>query len=315
MARSLFISNSNMDKSLSILLTKGIIFLAIIFLLDRGIGSIIRYYLIQEKQGDSSITTYALNNANEDVIIFGSSRAAHHYVPAIIKEKTNLTAVNVGRDGMNLSYYYALLQGILSHHTPKVVILDLNPSDFQLKKNKEHVTTASLLPYINENQAIGKIIKENDGDEFWKAKISMLYRYNSLPASILQHNLGIGQKNKQGYEALKGNKLTSITDTLEKNINYQEDSRQVRKFEQFITTLRQKSVILYVVISPSSRRSKFNCKNTASRILSKYGLELYDYSGFSGDDRLGLFYDGTHMNDSGAHIFTKTLVQDLMVKN
>ena len=171
---------------------------------------------------------------------------------------------------------------------------------------------SSLLPYIGENLSVRKLIIEKEPIEYWKAKVSMLYRYNSLPASIIQHNLGIGQKNDRGYEPLKGNKLKSIPDTLENNHDYQEDPELLRKFTEFVRILQQKGVTLYVIVSPNARKSRFNSKATASKILLAHGLKLHDYSEFSNNDRLALFYDGTHMNDAGARIFTQTMVQDLM---
>jgi hypothetical protein len=302
-----------MNEQVIRLFKRGFVLIVIVFIIDRSVGSIIEHYHKKEKQGDSSVTTYALTKLSEDVIIFGSSRAAHHYVPTIIREKTNMTAFNVGRDGMSLSYYTALLKGILAHHHPKVVILDLNLNDFQLKENKKSAMVASLLPYVVDNPGIGNLIKEKEPIEYWKANISKLYRYNSLPASIAQHNMGIGQKNYNGYEPLKGNKLKSITDTIEINNDYREDAGLVKSFEEFVTILKNKRIPLYVIISPSSKKRKFNSKATASRILAKHGSKLYDYSKFSGENRVKLFYDATHMNDQGARTFTQVIVDDLLV--
>jgi hypothetical protein len=60
-------------------------------------------------------------------------------------------------------------------------------------------------------------------------------------------------------------------------------------------------------------KRKFSCKATASRILAKHGLKLHDYSKFSGENRIELFYDATHMNDKGAKTFTKVIVGDLLL--
>ena len=312
MGHNLFISNFSMSKPFIRLIKKGTFLLVLILCLDRTIGSVIQYYLKKEKQGDSSVTTYALTKASEDVIIFGSSRAAHHYIPTIIQEKTSLTTLNVGRDGMTLAYYTALLKGILAHHKPRIVILDLNLNDFQSVNNKENPMVTALLPYIGENEIIRQIVKEKRPVKFWCAEISLLYRVNSLPAPILQHNLGIGQKHSNGYEALVGNKLKSISDTLEENTDYREDPELIKRFEEFITILQKRSVKLYVLVSPSAKKSKFDSKETAAKTLAKYGLKLYDYSDFPGPDRLALFYDGTHLNDSGAKLYTLTLVKDLI---
>lgn len=313
MAHNLFISNFNMNKQVLKLFKKGIIIIMVIFLLDRGIGFVIKYCFAMEKQGDSFVTTYALTRATEDVIILGSSRASHHYIPLVFKEKANLTAFNAGRDGMNLSYYLAVLQGLLVHHTPKVIIFDLNLNDLTLNNEKEDEMISSLLPYINENPAVKRIIEDVNPMELWKAQISMLYRFNSLPVSILQHYIGFGQENINGYEPLFGNNLKSIPDTMAENDNYREDAVLINKFEEFITTVKNKSVSLYVVVSPNSKKNKFSSKVTASRILARYGLKLHDYSEFSGPNRLALFYDGTHLNDTGARLFTEAFVSDLMM--
>jgi hypothetical protein len=302
-----------MNKQVIRLLKKGSLLIAILLLLDQGIGSLIGYYFKRETLGDSFIVTYALTKASEDVIVLGSSRAAHHYVPDVITRQTDLTSFNVGRDGMNISYHYPILKGILAHHTPKVVIFDLNFNEFMLRKAQERTMISSLLPYIAENSSVKKIILEKDPIEYWKGRISLLYRYNSLPASIMQHNLGIGQKHDNGYEPLNGNKLKSISDTLENNSDYEENPELVKNFKDFVEILQRKNVKLFVIISPTARKNRYNSYATAEKILHKHGLKLYDYSEFSGSDRLALFYNGTHLNDTGARIFTETMVQDLKI--
>jgi len=79
-------------KQLLRLLKNFTLLLLVLFVLDRGIGNIIKHFLLTEKQGDSSILTHALTAMDEDITIIGSSRAAHHYISSQI-EKTPALSV------------------------------------------------------------------------------------------------------------------------------------------------------------------------------------------------------------------------------
>lgn len=131
-----------------------VLLLTLLVVVDRALGKLIEHYLFSEKQGDSAVTTHGVLHANEDILIFGSSRASHHYIPELIVKKTGLSCYNLGRDGMKMKYYEALLKAVLSYHTPKIVILDLDLSDFEEGNDEEQRLTTVFMPYINTNKEV-----------------------------------------------------------------------------------------------------------------------------------------------------------------
>ncbi|HEY1023984.1 MAG TPA: hypothetical protein VGE26_02370 [Sphingobacteriaceae bacterium] len=295
----------------NLLLLAGIVFLA-----DRGIGYGLQYFYENERQGDNSKTSYALTRkVKEDVLIFGSSRAAHHYVSDIIQESTGLSCYNVGRDGMKLSYYYVLLKSILSYHKPKAIILDLNHDDFILEEKYRDKMVSALLPYIDRSKAVREYLADEAPLESWKARFSYLYRYNSVPSSLLMNHIGMGQKHILGYEPLKQSKIRGdFKVQMVDNEEYREDPALVREFDAFVKAVRDQGIELYVVYSPSLRRVKYDCINTANTVLASYNMRLFDYSQYFTSNEKQFFYDETHMNNSGAERFTKAFMQSIKVR-
>ena len=56
------------------------------FVVDRVVGSIIEHYFEDEPMGDSAAFARTINDPEEDVLIYGSSRAVHTYDPRIFTD-------------------------------------------------------------------------------------------------------------------------------------------------------------------------------------------------------------------------------------
>ena len=70
---------------------KIIIFFLIIAVIDQITGRIIKYIDRNSQYGDSFTREYITARCNEDIIIMGSSRGNHHYVPQIITDSLKLS--------------------------------------------------------------------------------------------------------------------------------------------------------------------------------------------------------------------------------
>ena len=116
---------------------KMILLLFIIFLLDFSIGQILRYFYFKSECGRQYRATYAIEKTTADVLIFGSSRAYHHYIPPLIENKLKQSCYNTGSPGQYLLYNYATLKAVLKRYTPKIIILDVTAGD--LKTGYEHL--------------------------------------------------------------------------------------------------------------------------------------------------------------------------------
>lgn len=284
---------------------------AIVFLLDRSIGGLLQYYFNREETGDNAKTRYALTEAKEDIIILGSSRAVHHYVPEELERATGLTCFNAGRDGMKMSYYKLLLDVMLTYHKPKIIILDLNYNDLVTEARKDDALISGLLPYM-DNKMVRKFVFEKQPLEGWKARVSKLYQFNSKPATILHHNLGLGEDDEDGYEPLEGSKIDKRYKVHFNVSRYTEDPELVKKLDDFVKKVKENGIELYIIYSPSLMRIKYDYISTPKRISAKYNVPLLNYSDFYTLKERHLFYDKTHMNSEGAERFTQEILSRLL---
>ena len=90
-------------------LYKLVIIIAVIFFVDYGAGIIFSKLYGTARSGLAYKENYIFNNSNEDILVFGSSRAEYHYIPEIIYKETGLSTYNVGREGAGIFFHYSVL--------------------------------------------------------------------------------------------------------------------------------------------------------------------------------------------------------------
>ena len=78
------------------------LFFAIVLLVDLSFGFTCKYLVAHAKGGTIKQVDVTVNEQKADIVILGSSRAHHHYVPAVLKDTLGLTAYNGGVDGNGL---------------------------------------------------------------------------------------------------------------------------------------------------------------------------------------------------------------------
>lgn len=290
------------------------LFVSIVFVLDRAIGYTLKKMYFKGQKGDFYQTTYAITNAKEQVLILGSSRAAHHYVSSILQNNMQLSTYNLGRDGRNIAYAYTVFSQLLTYHHPKIVILDMQPEEFVWNETRqsEEATVSALLPYINY-PAIDQIISRNNRTDIILSKIFWTYPYNSIALQIIgnRYNLLAGEETIQGFIPLAGSKRSKGKAALDINHPKRKptDTALVNTFKDFLALARNKHVDLHVVISPTSVFSPYNSISQIKQLTQQSGFRFYNYSTSVKD--YSLFYDETHLNIKGATQFTTSLAKEL----
>jgi hypothetical protein len=294
---------------------KLLLLLFALFILDRKGGDVLEKYYFTQKSGEGSITTYALDECKDDVLIFGSSRANHHYVSKLIGDSLQLSCYNLGRNGMNILYADALLKEILKRYHPKMIILDVMENEFSFLSinNGLKKTTTALLPYLDEHPALASVISLSGDYEVAKAKLSNIYPYNSLLIPILQHHLtDVGMKNENGFQP-----LTKKMDVEKENQWLRSipapviDTNSVNVMQEFLKIVSANNIVLYAIISPAYLQVP-NQKEVAmmNDILQQYHFTLWNYSGDSTwSTHPELFRDAVHLNEEGAIVFSEDVVQ------
>lgn len=295
-------------------LLKLVLLFAIVFVLDYSIGNILRYFYYKQESGMQYRTTYSIEKTTADILIFGTSRANHHYQPAIFEKRLNLSCYNVGRDASSIFYHYAVLKSILKRYSPKIVVLDFNGFEFS-KTQLNYDRISSLLPYYRLHPEIRSIIELKSTNEKLKL-LSSIYPYNS---SIFSIAIGNTELNKKRWNDTKGYlPLTKIwngsiqIDT--KSFKYEVDSNIIKLYESFIKDCINSNLKLYIVCSPylvKSNHLTYSVK-LGQEIAAKNNVLFFDYSEdsiFNYNSKL--FADILHLNDEGAKVFSNMLIDSI----
>jgi hypothetical protein len=296
---------------------KLIAFLILIFSLDYIIGNALRYFYFKQESGEEHRATYVMEQAHQELLVFGSSKASHHYQSEIIENKLDLTTYNAGRNGNPILYHLAIFKSVLKRYKPKQVILDININEFQEIEDSYEVL-ATLLPYYKIHSQVRPMVKLRS--KFEQIKLcSQIYPFNSLIFTIAAGNTEFNKQRREeinGYVPLKNTWKKSL-EIEKKQINYVLDTVKVNALKTFIKECKTNNVKLILVFSPDFR--KFEETNNSVSIAKKIALEnnisFYD---FTNDKRFitkpEFFADYTHLNDTGSRYFTNILVDSSLTK-
>jgi len=286
-----------------------LVFFAIMFILDRGFGQAMKYLQDHAKGGYVGHHNYILHQANEDILIFGSSRAIHHYNPLIIEDSLGMSCYNCGQDGNGIVLFYGWWQMIKDRYQPKMIIYDVNPS-FDLLKGEDNCKYLGWLRSEYDNDDVKRIFEDVDPMEKYKM-LSMMYRYNSkFLQNITDYVHPLFNISPNGYLPLEGemDKMKIKEGSEERLSSYAFDSQKLTYMEVLIKDMKKRNIKLIFVASPIWYGMNNLALKPLSALCKKHGIPFYDYSNgknFIHND--GLFIDGVHLNEHGADLFTTRL--------
>ena len=287
-----------------------IVYISIIIIVDIIIGHCMSYLINNVKGGDNWRNNYICKTTHEDVLIFGSSRAFHHYNTQIITDSLNLSCYNCGQDGNGIILSYGRLLMILQRYQPKVIIYDISTScDYYANNNQKYL--GLLKPYYDKT-GIKEIFNSIDQTERWKM-LSSMYRYNSRFLQIISDYFRpIQQAGNNGFRPMKGEfdpmKLRNNEDNEDSIIAY--DTLKINYIHKFISLCNNTTLIF--TYSPMWYGFDSTKLNLIKDICQKNKIPFLDFSNnpkYVHND--SLFKDGSHLNAKGADEFTKDFIKKL----
>lgn len=285
------------------------IFVILAVLLDFTCGHFLKYLYFKQKSGYNYRTTYAIENTNQPGLIFGSSRANHHYATTELSDSFQMPFYNVGRDGQSILYDYALLQSILKRYTPKMILLDYQDEELLYFANS-YERLSSLLPYAKAHPEIKQILQKRSGFEKLKM-ISQVYPYNSLFFSIIGGMSSVAGKEDDinGYLPIDHSFHSLNFDRNGFLSKMETDSNKIAAFDSFLNLCKEKGIELYVIMSPYYDSVSEYLKHPIHEEIGKEGVAGFDYSHFAPIwGRKEFFSDEKHLNRQGSVIFTRDLI-------
>ena len=286
-----------------------IIFFCAVFVIDRAVGVVCDYLYSHAKGGDTKHTYDIFNNVTADIIILGSSRAVHHYVPTIIEDSTGLSCYNCAYDNQGIINMYGRYKMIAKRKKPKYVICEIMPS-LDIFKDVDDIKYLSSFKPFRDNLELAEIIKDYSLLEYFKTN-SNIYRYNTSVFQILKDYFKPGRHyERKGFSPSKG-KMNYQPNPFHEVIG-DLDTFKVRYIHKLVETTKKDGVNLIFSASP-----RYNADNDSSFTLLKEICKNNDipfisfYKDSCLNKRKELFKDRSHLNGEGAVIYTQAFIKPL----
>ena len=311
------LSISNFSIVIKRIISNLVLLSVIVFILDFTIGKTLNYFYFNEKSGLHYRTTVSIDSTTAGILIFGSSRANHHYIPETLEQRLNLNTYNCGREGNSILYSYAVFKAVVKRYTPQILIFDINLNELNYDK-VSYERLSSLLPYYKNHPEIRDIVKLISPFEKYKL-LSKIYPYNSMLLTIIIGNMGLNKTRKgdiKGYVPLNSNikdkvlhKISSVNSTL--------DTAKVYAVSQIIKYCEINNIRLIFIQSPmygigqsTNTTDYFTKLNQENKVI---------FWNFMNDsvfiNKPEYFQDQDHLNDKGANYFSNLLVSKLKYLN
>lgn len=301
-----------------------VLFFVIVAVVDLGFGQLCEMLSAHARGGMMKEVRQIAKEQKADVVVMGSSRAHHHYVPSILTDTLGLTAHNAGFDGNGIVLANGLRCLIYNRYTPSVILYDVTPG-FDITTNSMDGNNTRYLgplrPYYY-NEEVRKVLSEVDFFENFK-NLSSMFRYNSSIIELLKDQIIVGDFHSDGYSPLFGTMTRSIDDM---NSVYETtgdpaisimgdkapiDSLKYKILDNFVSTISETDTRLVFIVSPRWKGTNAESLKPIKEICDNYGVEFWDYSSTTEFQKREYFKDRIHLNDYGAYIFSSTIAHRL----
>ena len=244
-----------------------------------------------------------------DVLILGSSRAAHSYDDAMLSHMTGHDVFNGGIDGRGILSATAILYGIPGRLKPSAIVLDVACFG-RLESSRTHF----LAPYYGLEARMDRILEYDLRHALLLQ--SHLYRVNGLFSGILLQIWKPGRT--YNFEGLEGTKLSP--DTLEEKIHVSAPPGK-RCSVQMVTSLlsgfekaaASRHIPFALALSPSlvDNQTKKNIHKAVTEFSSSHGVPLVDHY-YDRNYDIRDFHDVSHLNKDGARRYTRQFYHEVL---
>ena len=253
---------------------------------------------------------YLHHEIHEDVVFIGASRCHHHYLPSIIADSLGMSVYNAGVGGSNNIFsHYIVLCHILARYTPKIICLEVMPTDYCQQEDAFNVLSF-FAPLYGINEAADSIYRL--AGKYWQYQVSHLYRYNAkAPSNIIGLVLNRQTGNDNGYIPLPKPGSFPKELTPEKT-EYGIDSLKIKYIERFIDLCRDRQVQLIFTASPKYTLVDTTYYAVLKGIAQKNNIPFLDYhTKGQYHNHPEYFKDVTHLWDEGARLYSSVFASDL----
>jgi hypothetical protein len=299
---------------------KTILFLLLMIALDRIVGAALDRLYRGTMAGEAGGLINLALQKDADILVFGSSRAKQHIVPAILGSRLSATVFNAGVNGQEFLYSAILLDlWKREHKAPKAIVLHVDPTSF-IRMEDEIQKTSVFSAFYDRSERVREIVAMRGKYERLKY-LSYSYRFNGKVLPILKNFLQRPDIAFDGYESLGGASDLSWWTTALANPKESQgpfSDVKLRLLDDIAKWSRENGTKLFLVHSPYWRSDPVAMQTWLARMATLSapypGVEFINISEQSHPEvfsRPDLFRDGNHLNAKGARIFSSLLADEL----
>ena len=285
-------------------------FITIVVVIDFGVRFLGNYMQVHAKGGDTRTTNDLVMNECHDVLIFGSSRAGHHYDTPYMSEALGLDVYNAGYDGNGVVLSYGLLSMLLGRYQPLLIIFDVEPAfdiNVYAQDNGHKRYISRLKPYFCDKH-VRAIIKDVSSEEFYKTYSGMI-QYNTTIINKLQDNLFGVISNRKGFRPLQGSYTSNSSKSKTKS---ELDTFKVGYVEKFLLLAHSKNIPIVVVASPKFGEESSDDVQPVKDICVRLNVPFWDfYSDSCFMEHREWFKEPMHLNEKGAREFSRRVLEKI----
>ena len=291
------------------LLVHILIIAALFFVFDRATGFVLKQLYSNSNTTDEYKIGYSNMETRDSLLFMGSSRCLHHYIPSVFENAYKMTCFNAADWGIkNIYFHYGLLGNILSRYTPKAIVFEVHPCDWQDTPYSGTERAGSLAPFCGMSDECDEMLRISG--KYWPYRLSTVYRYSGNLPGLILGKWGSMNRSLKGWKPLDG--LLDTTGIKAEEYPFPIHQEKLQLLERFIQTCQAHDIQLSIIVSPMYICSKKDIYKVPRELATKYDIPFIDHyrdTTFTGHPEL--FYDFGHLNRQGAMMYSNMVCEEL----
>lgn len=292
-------------------LIKIALFFSLMVAIDVAYGFVAEYLFAHAKGGDTGRLFYINQVQEENVLVFGSSRAMHHYDPRILEDSLAMSCYNCGKDGHGILTMYPILVNVTNRYSPKVIIYEVTPN-FDLINEHDNDRYLSISRPFDKDKRVINLLNSIDNNSQLKM-YSSLYKYNGWLMSMVGDNLRPSKSDIKGYRPGEGViNYVPNNENVKKPLLSEYDSLKLQYLQNIADLCKEKNIALFFAVSPQFMQEDDSVFDPLYDIANRNKIRVLNHycdSAFSMTKEF--FYDRTHMNHIGAEAYTAFFANEI----
>lgn len=249
---------------------------------------------------------------NYECLINGNSRAWVQYDPTILDSILNVNTYNLGIDGSGINRQMAKFQRFVSKHKyPKILIQNIDILSLEATSGYER---EAIYPYFFVDRELIEIFDRYEDYSLGEQYLP-LYRYIGFFEVVYKHLRSTDMLTKgydgkiADYDGTIMNQMDTIVASIDKDL--------IDEFSTFLDQTIAKGTKVIFVYAPIIDEVHEKCSNFEdlynifNSLAENFDIPILDYSDIPMCYDTTYFYNATHLNKTGAELFTTKLAHDI----